>query len=295
MFRNMMRYAELYKRFGTQVEIMNNILWKEYNGMIVPVGPSKLNYSISKEEARFLLSKMKKGLLVRFTEGFSNENCKEWYAVICDRFVEYTELPNRENRKFIKGFRNCNVQKVEAKYIAEHGYPVLISAINRYRGLRKNITEGDFRKRILITEDFDDIVHYWGVFHNNMLVGYSILYIYDNIEADTDKTIINPVFLKLNASYALKYSTIKYYLKDNSFENILSGYRTILHKTESQNFLIRHFNYKKAYSKLNVVYSPYLHAYLSITFPIRNLLGKINPKLEALYKLEEIRRKETHE
>ena len=160
----MMRFVELYKRLGTQVVIMNNILWKEYNGMIVPVGPSKMDYSISEEEARFLLSKFKKALLVRYSEGFGNKNCKEWYAVICDRFVDYTESPKNTRRCLIKSIHNFNAEKVEAKFIEEHGYPVFLSALTRYKGgnFRKNITEDDFRKRIMIMKDFDDIVNFFG-------------------------------------------------------------------------------------------------------------------------------------
>jgi hypothetical protein len=39
--------------------------------MVVPLGPAMLDYTISEDEARFLLSKFPMALLVRWTDGFN--------------------------------------------------------------------------------------------------------------------------------------------------------------------------------------------------------------------------------
>lgn len=64
MFKSIERFAELYERRGTHFEIIKNILWVESNRMVAPVGPVKLNCTISKEDAGVLLSRFPKALLV---------------------------------------------------------------------------------------------------------------------------------------------------------------------------------------------------------------------------------------
>jgi hypothetical protein len=83
----------------------------------------------------------------------------------------------------------------------------------------------------------------------------------------------------------------KYYLKENKFHYVNDGFRNILHQTNIQKFLIDKFNFINVYTNLYVFYRPYLSIYLKLTFPIRNFLRKTHPYLNAIYTMEEIRRK----
>jgi len=65
MFKFTERFAELYCRLGVKLEIMNGILWREYQRMVLPLGPATFDYTILEDEARSLLSKFPKALLVR--------------------------------------------------------------------------------------------------------------------------------------------------------------------------------------------------------------------------------------
>jgi len=47
MFKFTERFAELYGRLGVKFEIMNGILWREYQRMVVPLGPAMFDYTIS--------------------------------------------------------------------------------------------------------------------------------------------------------------------------------------------------------------------------------------------------------
>lgn len=131
MFENIERFAELYECLGVKLEILKTAIWVEYNRMIVPVGPAKLEYSISENEARFLLSKFPHTFLVRYTDGFAKRAhcCEEWYAVICDSFTEMDDLPSKNRCEISRGLKNCSVKMVEANFIAEHDYNVFISAL----------------------------------------------------------------------------------------------------------------------------------------------------------------------
>lgn len=295
MIKFIKRFAELYEELGVKFEIVNGILWRKYNRIIVPLGPAKLDYSISREEARFLLTKFGKALLVRWTDGFNNnpENISNdgWYAVLCYEFKDLPLLSVKHRYNIKRGLKNCEVKMVDAGFIANNGFNVYASAFSRYKDIKKPfLSEKEFKERILKTKTFDDIINYWGVFYNNNLIAYSENYIYNNIEVSYSTIKFHPDFLRLYSSYAIIFEMNKFYLRDNRFEYVNDGFRSILHQTNIQDYLIRSFNFQKVYTNLSIFYQRYLSIYLYVTFPMRKIFSKLSPKLTSLYKQEEIRR-----
>ena len=292
MFINIERFAELFERLGIKFVIEDGILWREINKIIVPEGPVKFDYTISREKALYLLSKFPNAFMVRFTDGFRDTNyCEDWYAVIGDEFLEIDELSYKYRKHVRRGLRNCTVRRIDAKFLVKNGYDVFISAFRRYKNVKiPSVTESDFRERYLITKNYDDIVQYLGVFYQDKLIGYSIENLYDKIEVSASATKLHPDFLKMNSSEAIYYKESEYYLRENRFEYINIGFKNIMHQTNVQQFYIDKLKFKKVYTNLNVIYKPYLSAFISLSFPMRSFLGKIKPKLNALYIQEEIRR-----
>ena len=115
--------------------------------------------------------------------------------------------------------------------------------------------------------------------------------IYDNIEVNYSTIKLNPQYLEFYPSYALIYQMNKYYLEQCGFEYVNDGFRSILHQSNIQNFLIKKFEFVKKYTNLKVHYKPFLSFAVSSTFPLKNILGNKFPKINAMLKLEEIRRK----
>lgn len=292
MFRNLERYIEFFDRLGIKTIVVDNVLWREYQRMVVPVGPAKFDYIISKESTEFLLSKFPKAIMVRVTYNFNIPENTEWYSVICDKFIDLSELPSYNRSEIRRGLKNCTVEKVDANFIGRYGYDVYVSSFKRYKGAKHIIDEKHFIQNILITKDYADIVHYYSVFEKDSgrLISYSQNYIYDEIEANYSTIKFHPDYLKLYSSYALIYTMNKYYLNEQQFEYVNDGFRTILHETNIQNYLIQKFNFRKANAKLKIIYRSYLSIYLSISYPFRNLLSKLHPNMEALYKIEKIRK-----
>lgn len=140
MFKSIERFAELYEKRGSKIHIFKDILWTEYQRMVVPVGPASMNFSISHEESKFILSKFSRALLVRFTDGFQGKNsCKEWYAVTCNKFTELNSLSANTRSKINRGFKNCVVKMIDSNLIAEQGYHVYASALLNYTGATNQI------------------------------------------------------------------------------------------------------------------------------------------------------------
>ena len=86
----------------------------------------------------------------------------------------------------------------------------------------------------------------------------------------------------------------QYYLNENNFRYVNDGARSISHETNIQTFLIDKFRFRKAYCKLNIIYSTKVRLLLSLIYPFRLILVFLNfgifIKLNILLKQENIRR-----
>jgi hypothetical protein len=263
------------------------------------LGPAKYDYTLQKDEINFLLKKFPRAFLLRSTNGFKEDNnttVKNWYAIIKDTHVDVDSIASYEGRKKIRrGLQNCTVKQVTAEFISSHGFEVFLSAFTKYKNVSKpRITPEQFEKQYMGRKSFEDIFHYWGVFSNSKLIGYAENLIYDDVEVNYSTMKFSPEFFNLYPSYALIYTMDKYYLTDCRFGYVNDGFRSILHNTNIQEFLIKNLHFKKKYTKLNIHYKKILSLGLSAIFPIlplRNQLSQRFPKLNALFTLEAIRRK----
>jgi hypothetical protein len=96
----------------------------------------------------------------------------------------------------------------------------------------------------------------------------------------------HPAYFKKNISYALFHHMNRYYLSDQRFAYVNDGFRSILHETQVQEFLVHNFNFEKAYTPLDVAYRAPFGALIRSTFPLRNVIGKLDRRLGAVYELE---------
>ena len=154
------------------------------------------------------------------------------------------------------------------------------------------ISKDQFRQNIISTDGFEDIIHYWGVFEKetDRFIAYAQNYLYDKIEANYWIIRFHPDFLRLYPSYALFYEMNKYYLSEEKFVYVNGGFRSLLHQTNIQEYLVGKFLFRKQAIGLKIHYRPLVNKYMSLTYPYRNLLGRLYQPLAALYKLEEINR-----
>lgn len=286
------KYSALFKKIGQPSIILDGVLWTTYQRMIVPVGPVNFDYAKNAEDNRDkLLNVFKDCILIRAGSGFISES-DAWYSVICDRFSDLDALSLKSRAQVRRGLRKCRVERIDTRFLAEHGWPVYSAAFRRYKNTRLSDNERQFKAKILQTEGFEDILHYWGVFEkqSDRFIAYAENYLYDKTEVNYWTISFHPDFLRLNLSNALLYEMNKYYLKDEGFSFVNNGFRNLLHKTGIQDYLINKFLYKKQPVGLKIHYRPVVGKCLSMTYPYRNVLGATYAPLRALYKLEEIRR-----
>lgn len=259
--------------------------------MVVPFGPVKEKADLTTDQAKELLKKLG-GRLVRWNEGdFEFSGNPEWYTLICRNFISLDDVKSKLRNEIRKGISNCGVKQVDAEYISNYGYEVYSKAYGRYRNNRQNIVDREaFSREMISYSNYQDLMQFWGVYYGNKLIAYSSNYIFYPTEVLYTSIKIDPEWLHMNPSYALIYTMNKYYLSDNGFEYANDGYRTLLHETNFQSFLIKNFGFIKAGLQLKVHYKPIYSLIINGLYPVRKIAGKVDPRLEAVLKLEKIRR-----
>jgi hypothetical protein len=285
------RFAELFSEKGEKFAVFNNTIFFLYNGMVVPFAPVNEKVHLPRIQAADLLNRLG-GKLIRWNSSeFDLSGTPEWYALICRNFTSIDDVNSKLRNELKKGISNCRVQRVDTEYISRNGYEVYSRAYGRYKNLTYSpADEKTYYKDICSGKNYHDIVHYWGIFYQNKLIGYSSNFVFDKTEALYSTIKIDPGYLYLNPTSALMYEMNNSYLVENGFEYVNDGYRTLLHDTNFQDFLIKKFNFIKAGLRLEVYYKPLYSAIINASYPLRKIIRYFDPRIEAILKLESIRR-----
>ncbi len=291
-FENTERFIALFKKRNESFWIEDGIIFKRYQKMLVPDGCIKSSRRIEKSKEIKLLNKTH-SILLRSTSDF---NCSpsesEWYAVLCDKFTAVEEYKSKQRNEINRGLKNCEIRKISAVELADNGYECYFKAFDNYNNNTvKPYSQIQFKENILTAQGFEDIVHYWGVFHDDKMIAFATNYIYGNIEASYNSIKLHPDYLHLYPIYALIYRMNEFYLKDHFVEYVNDGFRSILHDTSIQNFLIKKFGFTKVYLKLHVRYHPIFDIIMKVAFPFRKIIAKFDARFNALFELERIHRK----
>lgn len=279
-------YIEWLKKQGVPLFEGGGIYWTLYQGALVPASASPCFIELSKNLAKVLL-KESGAWLIRYASD-PCEQKTEWWYIVCDTYDSKT-YSAKTRRNINRGKRDCYVCRIDAEWLARHGYECYFSAFSRYKNAspsKKDI----FCSSILKTIEgpFD----YWGVFVEDRLAGYCQC-IVDEKNIITNITKYDPVYLRHRTAYALISSLITHYVVDRGM--ILSnGNRSIAHDTNYQDVLIS-LGFRRQFCRLNVIYQPLLRCAIQTLFPLRRLITQLPDhglahKLQALLYQEKLRR-----
>tara|TARA_B100001250_G_C19400860_1_gene614680 strand:- start:353 stop:631 length:279 start_codon:yes stop_codon:yes gene_type:complete len=85
-----------------------------------------------------------------------------------------------------------------------------------------------------------------------------------------------------------------YYLNHLKLKYITGGTRSMSHDTNIQKEYIRKFKFRKAYCRLNVIYSSWVAILIKIIYPFKKIFYLVNnrffAKIQTLIEHEKIRR-----
>lgn len=274
---------------------MNNseVEWKVIKRALIPRIPQHKTLSLSPMEQKLLLRKYKVHLIRWISDWDMQVKTNYWY-VIKDSFEDISTLKKKHRYQINKGLNNCDVKLIEPLFLFEHGYPIYSKAYQSYKKKDSSVVSVPTMEEFLQTyKEASKVSQFWGVFEKrtNKFIGFAENVIRGNTVIYGSMKF-DPNYLKLYSSYALIYKMNQYYLQKMKFDYVSDGPRSFIHETNIQDLLVTKFNFRKAYCKLNVAYSPLLKVAVFLLYPLRGVLNKIDQRyfrqLSMILKMHEI-------
>jgi hypothetical protein len=273
--------------------------WIIYQGIGVPSNPVFHNVPSISERKKVLIELNVP--LIRWIEQWDDSSTFPFYGVIQDHHTEICDLKRQVRYEVKRALRNYYFQELLSPDVINEGFKIYIASFKTYDTYLRPLSENDFKNSFqnnLLTEK--DIPKFFGIRESssNTLVcyAYGVHYSEGNY-FDLKVVKFDPEHLKNNISELLFYEIGKLLLLTNKLSFIFDGFVSIAHKSNIQEYLVRKFNYRKAYCKLCVHYQPYAKLLVITIFPFRRYIRFIGryisifSRLSILLSQEELRKK----
>lgn len=265
------------------------VRWRVLHGSLVPFSfPHKLG-GISESDAKRLV-RTSGARLIRWESAFDIPEPTEWWHVIKDVQEDISELKQKVRYAVRQGGENFVIRRCGREEILLHGYPVYVSAFERYQTFEKCMSSVEFYQAIA---KMPDEVEFWIVedrkdggmraFAENIVMDDCCFYSSMWFTAEA---------LKRSGAYALVHAMNSHYLNERGFRYVSDGARNISHQTKIHEFLQGKFRFRKAYCRLKVEYCWWVSVAVLVSYPFRVPLKliRLSARLDVLLEQERIRR-----
>jgi len=290
-------YATILDEQGFYVINVEGVDWFEYQGFMMPAYLPHCVPVISKETALKVLRKSGKPF-VRWDEAFNQTTYLQWWYILKRGRWNIADVKDKKKRWMIRqGKKNFTIRPLTYEETIVLCPEVAQVAAARYKGKAEIETVEILTKRTEAAKKVSGVLEYLGCFRDDELVSFSESYIQQNA---VWLAIIrhDPKHLNKYSSYGFMDGILEYYLNEKNFDYVLDGSRSIHHKTQFQDYLIKVFGFSKEYARLNILYSKPFGTLVKMAYPFRNIFEKVSEKLNnnfianisAVLKQEYIRR-----
>lgn len=265
--------------------------WKYYNHAVIPTtAPHEepdttpiLDGSVWKDVGE-------KAFLARWTTDFDCGYETEWWWIIKDAPYNIDALSSSSRKHIKQALKKCYVKRVNPENYRDELWDVFDSAYARYKNSTNSQNENAFKSGLKQIDGVD----YWAGFdcETNLMIGYMTCVEHETyVIAQTAKYI--PSYMNRGSSAAIYHYVLQYYLNEKKKKYVCGGERTIYHITNTQDYKIQKFGYRKAYCRLHIVYRKPVGLLIRILMPIRKILYKFNrvgiiSKINGILRMEEI-------
>ena len=277
---------------------MNNE-WEYYNHALVPTLPPHIDPDISwmKDSDRWKeYAGGKMPLFARWVSDFDCSGETEWWCIIKDTPFDIMSLKSNRRSLITRGLKRVDVSVIIPADYAEQMSNILVKEWKYYDD---SYEEGNDRQKL--TDDFKKLTmknlgnaEYLGAFlkDTDTMIGYAIYNLFDDwIEYSVVKT--DPEYLNTQVNAALAYFGVERYMRPG-IKYIHGGWRTMIHESNYQEYLMKNFGFRKAYCKLHIEYRPLMQIAVNVLYPLRGMIKKVKNKwiytVWCALQQEEIRR-----
>lgn len=277
---------------------MNNE-WEYYNHALVPTLPPHIDPDISWMKDSDRWKEYAGGKMPLFARWVSNFDCTEeteWWCIIKDTPFDIMSLKSNRRSLITRGLKRVDVKVIIPADYAEQMSNILVKEWKYYDD---SYEEGNDRQKL--TDDFKKLTmknlgnaEYLGAFlkDTDTMIGYAIYNLFDDwIEYSVVKT--DPEYLNTQVNAALAYFGVERYMRPG-IKYIHGGWRTVIHESNYQEYLMKNFGFRKAYCKLHIQYRPLMQIAVNVLYPLRGMIKNVKNKwiytVWCALQQEEIRR-----
>ena len=277
---------------------MNNE-WEYYNHALVPTLPPHIDPDISWMKDSDRWKEYAGGKMPLFARWVSNFDCTEeteWWCIIKDTPFDIMSLKSNRRSLITRGLKRVDVKVIIPADYAEQMSNILVKEWKYYDD---SYEEGNDRQKL--TDDFKKLTmknlgnaEYLGAIlkDTDTMIGYAIYNLFDDwIEYSVVKT--DPEYLNTQVNAALAYFGVERYMRPG-IKYIHGGWRTVIHESNYQEYLMKNFGFRKAYCKLHIQYRPLMQIAVNVLYPLRGMIKNVKNKwiytVWCALQQEEIRR-----
>ena len=268
--------------------------WKYYNHAAIPATAPHIDVDSSPVDDNRIFQVEEKPLLARWTSDWDCGYETNWWYVIKDEPFDISTLKSKRRYEINKGNKNFVVKVIDPAEWCEDIYKVTVAAYETYpKSYRPQISHDQFTAEVKNWNFYKT----YGAFslEDNILCGYACL-IKDGIYIDFCMMKAIPEKEKLGLNAAMVNMILvdhEDFLRNGGY--ICDGARSIQHETAFQDYLEKYFEFRKAYCRLHIVYSPKYKTIVNAAYKFRNIIKAFDKipmarKINALLKMEEIYR-----
>lgn len=243
--------------------------WKYYNHAAIPTTAphEEVNLEVIKDKTIWKMDG--KPLFARW---ISNWDCQEqtnWWYIICDAPYTFDNLSKKTKKNIRRALDKCEVKRIEPIEYACDLWRVFQEAASRYSNYEM-IEREDF---MAMLNSIKPNAEYWGGFdrETNRLIGYKVCTVFEDW-VDFTVSKYSTDFLRLRVSDALNNVVLEYYLNEQGKKYVSNGSRSVLHETNVQEYYQEHFNFRKAFCRLNITYRKGFGLIVKTFFPFRKII-----------------------
>jgi hypothetical protein len=267
------RYMEFIKETGILTITVHGTDWCSYQGFMIPAYLPHCVPEITNEVAKEVLRVSGKPF-VRWDEDFGEINNSQWWYILRKGPWNIANIGDKKKRWMIKqGKKAFNVRPLDFSEVVRLCPQVAKAAATRYKGQSDTETQEILEKRVAAGRKVPGVIEYLGCFYEGKLASFSENYIQENA---VWMAVIryDPEYLSMYSSYGFLDGILSYYLNERKMSFVLDGCRSIHHRTNFQEHLIRVFGFTKEYARLNILYSPAFGKTVKCSYPFRNFFWK---------------------
>ena len=217
----------------------------------------------------------KKTYFARWTENWDIGHETNFWACILDKEFDIDKIKAKRRYEITKGNRYFYTAPVTHDKLPEM-YDVYVESLKGYE--KKQVPE---EKESFVSgweKSIDDpITLVLGAFdrETDRLCGFAFCLKHGKyIPISSFKTRVSEE--KRNVNFALMYGICEYYREDlKRGAYLCDGWRNVLHDTEFQDWLIKYFEFRRAYCILHIKYKPWLKVIVNILYPVRKCFKRV--------------------